>query len=167
MALAALLSSLATAAIPANLNVPVAARVISFVQPPPSGILPVAILYQPGNAASEAEANDIVRMLSSDSSIGRASLRTRRVSVNNLASLKGTKVAFVPSGLRAHQDEISAVASPQSILTITSDDVCVQTARCVVGISNSRRTQITVSRAAAQRSRIRFQSAFLMLVKEI
>lgn len=151
----------------AALNVPVAARVISFVQPTPAGLIPVAIVYQPGNAASEAEAAEIERALPGGLIVGRATLRMRRVSVNELDQLGGAKAAFVTTGLRAFQEEIAAQAAPRSILTITTDDACVRSARCVVGISSKMRTQITVSKAAATRSRIRFGSAFLMLVKEI
>lgn len=156
-----------TAAPGATLNVPVAARVISFVQPPPSGAIPVAIIYQPGNEASEAEATAIERALAHGVVVGRATLRPRRVAVTSLAQMGGSRAAFVTSGLRAFQDDVAAAASAQSILTITSDMACVASSRCVVGISAGSKMQIVVNKAAAQRSQIRFGSAFLMLVKEI
>jgi len=156
----------ATAAL-ASLNVPVAARVISFVQPTPAGIIPVAIVYQPGNAASEAEAADIERALPGGLVVGRATLRMRRVSVSDLEQLAGARAAFVTSGLRNFQEEIAGASAARSIVTITTDGGCVRTGLCVVGISSAGRTQITVSKAAAKRSGIRFGSAFLMLVKEI
>ncbi|RYF07148.1 MAG: DUF4154 domain-containing protein, partial [Oxalobacteraceae bacterium] len=93
--------------------------------------------------------------------------RTRRVSVGNLGQLSGARAAFVTTGLRSHQDDVAAIASAQSILTITADADCVVSGRCIVGISGASKTQIVVNRAAARRSRIRFGSAFLMLVKEI
>ena len=117
----------------AVLNVPVAARIISFVQPSPVGLVPIGIVYQPGNAVSEAEANDMVRTLNGGFKLGRATLRTRRVAVSNLSQLANAKVAFVTTGLRAHQDEVAAVASTQSILTITADAGCVVAGRCIVG----------------------------------
>lgn len=151
----------------AVLNVPVAARIITFVQPAPVGVVPVAIVYEPGNPASEAEAADMERALSSGITIGRATLRTRRVSVSNLGQLSAVKAAFVTTGLRAYQDEVAAAASAQSVLTITADSACVIGGRCIVGISTANRTQIIVNKAAARRSGIRFGSAFLMLIKEV
>ena len=151
----------------AVLNVPVAARVISFVQPTPAGLVPVAIVYQPGNEASEAEAVAMERSLLRGITIGRATLKTRRVPVSNLSQMNGARAAFLTSGLRAYQDEVAAAAVAQSVLTITSDTGCVVASRCVVGISSDSKTQIIVSKAAARRSGIRFGSAFLMLVKEI
>jgi len=151
----------------AVLNVPVAARVITFVHPAPVGVVPVAIVYEPGNAASEADAADMERALSNGITIGRATLRTRRVAVSNLGQLSGVKAAFVTTGLRAYQDEVAAAAGAQSVLTITADSACVISGKCVVGITSPNRTQIIVSKAAARRSGIRFGSAFLMLVKEV
>ena len=155
-----------TSAVPAVLNVPVAARVISFTQPAPSGVVPIAIIYQPGNSASENEAADIERSLSGGLTFGNATLRGRRIAVTNLSQLGG-RVAFITSGLHAYHDEIAAVASAQSVLTITSDLGCVTSNRCVVSISGGAKTQIIVSKAAMRRHNIRFGSAFLMLVKEI
>jgi hypothetical protein len=158
----ALASSVASAA---DLNLPVATRVVSFLQPPPGGVIPAAIIYAPGNAASEAEAASIER--AGPLVAGKGTLHLKRVPVSALSGLAGVRVAFVTSGLRDSQAQIAAAASRQSILTITSDLSCVQAGRCVVAISSVPRVQITVSRAASKAANIQFGSAFLMLVKEI
>lgn len=151
----------------AELNVQVAARVVSFMQPPPSGNVQTAIIFEPGNAASEAEAAAIERAIGNGLVAGRASVRTRRVPVGSLGTLNGYRAAFVTVGLRDEQAAIAAAAARASIVTITSDQACVQAGRCVVGISSDARVQISVSRAAARAANVRFGSAFLMLVKEI
>jgi len=149
----------------ADLNTPVATRVISFLQPQLSGSIPAAIIYQPGNAASEAEAASIER--AGPLIAGKGTLRLKRVPANALGQLAGVRVAFVTSGLREAEGQIAAAAARQSILTITSDLACVQAGHCAVAISTTPRVQITVSRAAAKAANIQFGSAFLMLVKEI
>ena len=154
-------------AVAAPLNVPVAARVISFLQPPPTGPISIAIIYQPGNAASEAEADQIERVIGSGMTVGRARLTVRRLSSTNIGQLSGVRAAFLTVGLRAHQDEIARVTASQSVVTITSDIACVTAGQCVIGIRNRGRTEIVVSRAATRQHRVRFGSAFLMLVKEI
>ncbi len=151
----------------AELNVPIAARVVSFLQPPPSGTMAAAILFEPGNAASEEEASAIERAVGGSLAAGRSAIRARRVPIGAMGALSNYRVAFVTAGLRAEQGEIAAAAAKSSVLTISSDAACVQAARCVVGISTVPKTQITVSKAAARASNIRFGSAFLMLVKEI
>jgi len=149
----------------ADLNLPVATRVVSFLQPTPEGVIPAAVIYEPGNAASEAEAASIEH--AGTLVAGKGTLRLKRVPVGALGGLAGVRVAFVTSGLREAHAQIAAAASRQSILTITSDMSCVQAGHCAVAISSSPRVQITVSRSAAKAANVQFGSAFLMLVKEI
>ncbi len=157
----------APSAASAELNMPVAARVVSFLQPAPAGAISAAIIYQPGDAASEAEASAIERAVAGGLTTGKGTIRTRRVSVSALAGLSGVRVAFVTQGLRADQNDIAAATARQSILTVTSDLACVQSGRCAVAVSSGARVQITVSRAACRAAHIQFGSAFLMLVREI
>ena len=151
----------------AELNVQVAARVVSFLQPAPSGAVQAAIIYEPGNAASEADAAAIERGIGGGLAAGKALIRTRRVPVGALNTLGSYRAAFVTAGLRNEQPAIAAAAARTSVVTITSDQACVQAGRCVAGITSKPRVQITVSKAAARAAKIRFGSAFLMLVKEI
>jgi hypothetical protein len=151
----------------AELNVPIAARVVSFLQPSPVGTIATAIVFEPGNAVSEAEASAIERSIGASLPAGRSAIRARRVPISAIGSLSGFRVAFVTSGLRSEHAGIAAAASKSSVLTISSDPICVQSARCVVGITPGPRTQITVNRAAARAANIKFGSAFLMLIKEI
>ena len=150
----------------ANLNVPVASRVVGFAQTAPSGVVTAAIIYEPGNAASEADAASIEQKVGGGMTAGRATIKVRRVPVSALGGLAGARIAFVTTGVRDQQD-VAAAASHGSILTITSDLACVQAARCVVAITGGSQPQITVSRAAAKAANVRFGSAFLMLVKEL
>lgn len=150
----------------ATVNMPVASRVIGFTQPPPSGVVNAAIVFEPGNPASEAEAAAIEQQVGAGLATGRAVLRVHRVPATALGGLAGAKLAFVTVGVR-EQQQVAEIAARQSLLTITSDAACVQAARCVVGITGTTKPQITVSRAAARAANIRFGSAFLMLVKEL
>lgn len=167
---AALFLPIALAALPAgaiaSLNMPVASRVVGFSQPAPSGVVNAGIVFEPGNAASEAEAAAIERQIGGGMPSGRATIRVRRIPATSLSALAGVRVAFITEGVR-EQQQVAEAANRGSILTITSDLSCVQAARCVVAITGSAQPQITVSRAAAKAAGIRFGSAFLMLVKEI
>lgn len=146
------------------MNVPVASRVIAFIQPPLSGTINAVIIYDPGNAASEAEAASIEQQFGTGLVVGRGVIRVRKVPVDSLNALSNVKLAFVTAGIRSQ--ELSDFASREGVLTISSDASCVQAARCVLSVSDQSRAQITVSRAAAQASHVHFASAFLMLVRE-
>ena len=82
-----------------------------------------------------------------------------------LNQLNGAKVAFVTKG--TNYRGVAAAAVPLSILTVSSDPACARAGYCVVTITSTSRVQITVSKAAAKGSRLRFSSGFLMLIKEI
>jgi len=161
------MGGLAAAPTAAELNVPVAARVVSFLQPAPTGVTTVAILYSPDSPASISEAGTIERAMAGGVSAGRATIRTKRVTADTLGSLAGYRAAFVTAGLKAAYPGIAQAATRASVVTIGSDQSCVQSGGCIVGITGGARVQIIVNRAAARAAKVKFGSAFLMLVKEI
>lgn len=146
-------------------NVLVGARVLPFLQPALSGSVTAAIIYQPGDVNSESEAQAIQQALGSGLAIGSLTLRPRTVPADALGALAGAKVAFVTRGINSRL--IAAATAQRSIITISSDPTCAQMGLCVVSISSGSKVQIIVSKAACAASKIKFGSAFLMLVKEI
>jgi hypothetical protein len=151
----------------ATFNVPVAARVVSFQKPPPAKAIVAAIVFDPADPESAAEAVAIERQVGAGLTAGKAQVRVKRVPVNQLSGLAGAEVAFVTSGIRDKHGDIATAAERGGILTISSDLGCVTTGRCVVAVSSEAKVQITVSRAAAKAAKVQFNSAFLMLVKEL
>ncbi|GAA0296985.1 hypothetical protein GCM10009087_03480 [Sphingomonas oligophenolica] len=160
-----LMAGEATSAQMASSAVLVAGRVASFLQPALSGTVTAAIVYRPGDGASEREARGIERALGSGLVVGSLTLRPRRVASTALGELAGARVAFVTVG--TDYREVAAAAASRSILTISGDPACTRAAQCVVTISAANRVQITVSRAATRAAKLKFSSAFLMLIKEI
>lgn len=144
--------------------VQVAARVATFLQPALSGPVTAAILYQPGSQVSENEARAIERALGGGLVIGALKLRPKRVAADALGGLAGAKVAFVTTGVNYRA--IATATASRSILTISSDLACTQAGHCVVTITPGRKVQIVVSKAASRAAKLRFNSGFLMLIKE-
>jgi len=167
-ALALVLTTGTAVPLHAELNAPIAARVLAFLLPPPRGAVEAAIIFDPQNAMSIADTAAIERAIGAGITVGPTVVRTRRIAITTLDNVRGVRAAFVTAGLRKEQqDAIAAVAVRESLVTITSDLPCVQAARCVVAIGSGPHVQITVSRAASRAVKARFGSAFLMLVKEI
>ena len=137
----------------------------AFVQPRMTGSVVAAIIYEPGNAASENEARSIERAVGDAMVVGSARLQPRRVSTSALQGLAGVRLAFVTRGINYRA--IAATTASRSILTISADPACAQAGYCVVAISAVPRVQIIVSRAASRAANLRFNSSFLMLVREI
>jgi hypothetical protein len=141
------------------------ARALSFLQPGLSGPISAAIIYQPGDPESEAEAQAIERALGGGLAVGSFTLKPRRVAAGALAGLAGAKVAFVT---RAASDRsVASAAAQRSIVTISSDPDCARQGLCALSISPGSKVQIIVSKAACGAAKVKFGAAFLMLVKEI
>jgi len=161
---AATTAQLALAQMTSN-NVLAGARVLSFLQPAFSGSITAAIVYEPGDAGSEAEAQAIEHALGGGLVIGSLTLKPKKVSADALSGLAGAKVAFVTRAVNDRQ--VASAAAQHSIITISSDPGCAQAGLCVVSISPGSKVQITVSKAACNAAKVKFGTAFLMLVKEI
>ena len=141
------------------------ARALSFLQPALSGPVTAAIIYRPGDAASEAEAQAIERALEGGLTVGPFTLKPRKVAAGALAGLAGAKVAFVTRD--ASERSVASAAAQRSIVTISSDPDCARQGLCVLSISPGSKVQIIVSKAACNAAKVKFGAAFLMLVKEI
>jgi hypothetical protein len=148
-----------------NNTVRVVGRVATFLQPALSGQVIVAIIYQPGDPASENEARAIERALGSGLTVGSLTLKPRRVAAGTIGDLAGARIAFVTNGVNYR--EIAAAMASRSILSIGSDPACTKAGFCVVQITSTPGVQITVSKAAAKAAKLRFSSGFLMLIREI
>lgn len=163
-AIAAMTTGVASAQMADN-AVQVAVRVVSFLQPAPTGTVTAAIIYQPGDAASENEARAIERALGAGHVVGSMRLKPKKVAMGALGELAGARVAFVTRG--TDYREIASATAARSILTISSDPACTRAGYCVVTISSAPKVQIIVSKAASKAAKLRFSSGFLMLIKEI
>jgi hypothetical protein len=97
--------------------------------------------------------------------VGALTLKPRMVASNALGQLAGAKLAFVTRG--TNYRAIAAAAAPRSILTIGSDPACTRAGLCVMTIDSRAKTQIIVSKAASRAAKLKFNSSFLMLIKEI
>ncbi len=147
-------------------NVTVAARALGFIEPKLSGSVRAVVFYNKGNSASLAEARSIRTALSKKKVKG-ASFSVTLASAANTSAASGSKVVFLTRGLKSRHKAIFSAASSARAITISSDLSCVRTNMCVVGVKSSPKTEILVSRSARQKTRVRFSSAFLMLVKEV
>lgn len=134
----------------------------------PSGNISVAIVFDPLNQESRADAEGIKTIM--DNGIGSSSimkLEPRLVSIADTSRFSDAKVVFLAKGISpAGFEAISKAASP-GILTISTDIDCVMAHKCVLGITSKPHVTIYYSTVATEAEHISFVSAFLMLVKHI
>lgn len=119
----------------------------------------VAVVFDAGNPASAAEADEVVGLL------GGAGLTGTKVAVGGVGGASA-KVLYVTTGLNGNWDAIASAAAAGKKLTATMDDGCVKGGKCVLGIQSSPSVEIKVSKAASSAAGIGFGAAFKMMIKE-
>lgn len=164
--LAMALASQAGQAQTSEKDLQVAVRSIAFMNDAPKGETPVAIIYDPANAASTSDAQSIQAAIGGGLKAGKAKLNPVLLPTSDIAGLNGYVVAFVASETGGHFDAIKDNATQSKVLTISSDLACVDGGACVVGVSTNPKVEIVVSRALREAAGIGFGSAFMMMVKE-
>ncbi len=147
-------------------DIQIGVKAAAFVEPALRGLVETAILYDPSNPASKADADAIMSVLREGQRIKQALLNPRLVDVETLSNLDDTSLAFVSHGLQAYHQTIASKASGQGILTISSDMTCVDNNQCVIGVISKPRVLIVISKQATQAAGLGFKSAFLMMVRE-
>ncbi len=157
----------ATAADVSAKDIQIATRTIAFMEEAPKGKVTVAIIYNPADAGSVAEAESIKTLIGKYPKAGDATLQPELLPVDNLAALADGQVAFVTQGLAGGDASVFQATSAKKILTIAIGDTCVREGHCVVGVLSSPKVQILVNKSASSQSLINFKSAFLMMVKEV
>lgn len=129
----------------------------------------VAIIYDPANAESKSDAEEIKSII--DSGIeapGDIKMKSQMTGTNELSKLAGSQIAFLAHGLpAADYNEVSAAASAAGVLTICTDINCVKANKCVLGVASKPQVEVYYSPVAAEAARISFVSAFTMLAKQM
>ncbi|MFM2041427.1 MAG: hypothetical protein RLY86_3 [Pseudomonadota bacterium] len=138
-------------------------RALSFMVNGPSGDVPAAVVFEPGNATSEAERDAILGLLGSGLKVGPITLKPKAVAAAD-APASGAKVWLVTTGAGSAVGPAGAAAK---VVTASTDKACVEAGHCVLGIETAPKVQIYVSRKAADAAGVSFESAFLIMVKEL
>lgn len=138
-------------------------RAIGFMKDGPSGDVTTAVVFVPGNSASEAERDAIMGVVGSGLKVGNITLKAKASSVADAAA-SGARVWLVTGAAAAKMGQAGTAAKA---ITASADKACVEAGNCVLGIETGTKVQIYVSRKAAEASSVAFESAFLLMVKEL
>lgn len=143
------------------------ARAISFVEGGPSGIVTLGIVFSNDIPQSLTAANQLASTVGDGLKVGSLTLKVIFVPVGELAKLDDAQVVFVTGGLASYYDKIFEATKSRRRLSISSDDACLVSGRCVMGVKSSPKVEIKVSKSAAEASSISFSSSFRMMISEI
>lgn len=149
-------------------DVQVVAKTLGFTNPPLSGSIKVAIVFDPALPQSQKDADDLKGILGAGLAAGAATLVPTMVPVAQLdASLDGVGVVFITGGMSSHYDRIFTSAKGKKLLSVSNDVACVQAGRCIMGVKSDPKVEIIVNKTAADASSVGFAPAFRMMISEI
>lgn len=133
------------------------------------GTVPIAVIYDPANEESKADAQNIMKSLEQGIGVPRGlSIDANLVSITEISQLQGTKVAFLAKDINEDRvDSVCEAAGKNGILTISTNINCVRANRCILAVITKPRIQIYYSPVAAEASHISFAPEFIMLVKQL
>jgi hypothetical protein len=133
-----------------------------------TGATVMAIVYDPANAESKAEANTVKSIIDAGlTGPGGIKISSLMVTTAELAKLSEAKLAYVTYGLKGSYDAIGAAASSNGVLTMSTDLECVKANKCILGVVSKPSVEIYYSKTAADAAKMGFAQAFAMLVKQV
>jgi len=144
----------------------IAGRVLGFVSTPITGDVKFGIVYDPANAASNKEEQDLVALLGSSLKVGNVNFIPVPVPIDKIDGTP-SDVLFLTGGLGADGAKAGAAAKAKKEICITADIAATQAGSCALSIQSEPKVQITVNKAAADASGVSFSAAFKMMITEI
>lgn len=144
----------------------VTARALGFLTRPFTGDTVMGILYDPQNALSRQEAEDIQAMLGSGMQSGGLTLRAQLIPLDQLATAS-VDLFFLTSYLGDSAEVLRVALATKKIPCVSTDIEQVRSGRCVMGIRSAPRIEILVNRKAAEETGTSFASMFRMMILEI
>jgi hypothetical protein len=146
--------------------VEIAARALSFLEPAPSGEVPLTIVFDPAVPASVSQKDAVIGALGAAVTVGSLSLKPTALPIGDLGSASGPAM-FLTTGLDGSLDKVAAAVAGKQVVTIGADTSCVSSGKCVLGVETQPKVQVLVNAAAAKAAGVSFKSAFRMMVKEL
>ncbi len=149
-----------------QLDLSVGLKTLPLLNDKLSGSAVMAVIYDPANAESKSEADDVKTLIDAGLEVpGGVKITSLLVSTSDLAKLSGTKLAFVTKG--GCTAAAGAAATSSGILTMSTDIDCVRAGKCILGVVSKPSVEIYYSKAASDAAKIGFSQAFSMLVKQV
>jgi ABC-type uncharacterized transport system substrate-binding protein len=144
----------------------VAARALSFMENPLTGIVRVGILHSPGNARSLQEAERLRGLLGNGLRVGSLELRPVMVTAAN-ARAANVDLFFLTESTTTVDAHLAQPGTHESVPCVTTDLEQVRNGTCLMGIRSRPKVEIIVNRAAADASGVRFATVFRVMITEI
>lgn len=144
----------------------VAARAMSFMEEPLSGIVRVGVVYVPAQPASLRDAELVRSQLGDGLRVGNIELRPMMVPLDTVATAE-VDLFLLTGRMLEHDKRVAAVSNAKQIPCVTTDVRYVTSGACAMAIRSTPSVEIIVNRDSARASGMRFATAFRVMIKEL
>lgn len=141
-------------------------RILSFIEPGNTGDVDLGIVFAPGVAASEREAQALAALIGGGLPAGRVVLHARLIPLDHIARAANVAGLFLTRSLPPDDQAVAMAARHLRVPTISHCFECVRTARCTVGFTTEPTIRIAISDRSAEADGVIFTTAFRLLVKQ-
>jgi len=145
----------------------IAVRTIIFTDSPPSGKVPLAILFDSNQPQSVADLQTAVDVLDGGTQVGTLMVRAVPLPIDQLDRLSSFRFVLITSSLKDYQKDIFERSKGTGTVTISTDVECVKQGLCVMGVVSEPRVQILLSSSACLAAAVKFLIPFRMMIKEM
>ncbi len=142
-----------------------AGQVLGFLDTPPSGVVTLAVVFDPANPHSRAEAAAIGSLLGDQMVVGALTLRPQLVEQAHLAATTGYGAIFVTDGI--DPQVLKAALALRHVPCLTRHLDQIEQGSCMVALRASPSVDIVVNELNAASVGVRFATAFRMMVREL
>jgi hypothetical protein len=144
----------------------VGVRVVDFMNNPPHGKIPLALIYDSQVKTSVDDAQSLLNWMTSNGRSSKAEFVPVLIDVHQLDDAAPFRIGFVAAGMETHYGQVFEYARRHQTLTISADLSCVRAGKCTVGVAGAPRVEVIISQRAALSCGIEFTEAFRMMVTE-
>lgn len=119
---------------------------------PDNGTLNVGIVYDPGNGASQQEAQVVYDLLKSMPQLEAGRLSPSLVSIHALGQHKSSQILYIARGLNDYYARIRDFSHTNHVFNISLDRGCADTGCCAVAVQTGSKVKIFLNVEAMENS---------------
>ena len=150
---------------PTSRDLQLVARVLGFLEQPPTGLVDVGIVYPEGSTEGRAEAGRLAALFNDGIRAGGVTLRPRPLAIEDVPTT-GLRVVLLTDSAVRQAAALARKVATREVLTVTFSQPVVDEGLVVLAVRSQPRVEILVSRAAARSAGIGFAGAFRMMIQE-
>lgn len=153
------------AAVPSLRDLQLAASILGFQSPAPSGDLSIAVVFDERNPQSHEEATAIVALVGNGLTVGGLTLHAIAISQNGLAAAGPFGALFETASV--DDALLKSALLQRHVPCLTRHPDQVTQGACIVAIQAKPPVIVTINHANSEAASVRFATAFRMMVREI